>query len=214
MIEGPEPHLHPRPVVLLLAAGSARRFGRDKRHALFASRKVLIEQTISLYKQYGLKTYLCLSAAASDDALAEILADNNVRCVRCDRAHEGMGATLAQGVCALENVAAVFVALGDMPVVSLRTLQMLEENADCDSIVYPVHRGRRGHPVLFGSRFLSALGGSSGDQGASRLLKEYADSCRAVTVDDPGVLLDVDTPGDLVRARALFADRAASDTAP
>ena len=66
-------------------------------------------------------------------------------------------------------------------------------------VVYAQHRGRRGHPVGFASELYSELALLSGDEGARRLVARYP--AQGVEVDDPGVLLDVDTIADLTGLR-------------
>ncbi|MCK7579437.1 MAG: NTP transferase domain-containing protein [Chromatiales bacterium] len=60
-----------------------------------------------------------------------------------------------------------------------------------------LHRGQRGHPVGFSAEFAPALRALQGDRGARDLLARHADRLQCLEVDDPGVLLDVDTPADL-----------------
>ncbi|EED30830.1 purine catabolism protein PucB [gamma proteobacterium NOR5-3] len=193
--------------VLLLAAGSAARFGSDKRLVSFGSINTLILQAISQYTELGMELKVCLSAADRDDLLAATLRKESIACLRCTRAEEGMGATLAEGIAALGDVPGVLVALADMPGLLPQTILQLLENADSNRIVYPTYGGRRGHPVIFGRRFLPLLGALSGDQGGSTIIKEYSDSCVEIPVDDPGVLMDVDTPDDLRRVERLFQER-------
>ena len=71
------------------------------------------------------------------------------------------------------------------------------------AIAYAQHRGRRGHPVGFGAELYSELVKLSGDEGARRLIARYP--AHGVEVDDPGVLIDVDTEADLEQLRLAHA---------
>jgi molybdenum cofactor cytidylyltransferase len=62
-------------------------------------------------------------------------------------------------------------------------------------VVWAQHRGRRGHPVGFAAELYSELVQLDGDDGARRVVARYPGV--AVELPDAGVLLDVDTPGDL-----------------
>ncbi|MDE2157898.1 MAG: NTP transferase domain-containing protein, partial [Burkholderiales bacterium] len=73
----------------------------------------------------------------------------------------------------------------------------LEEHA----VVYAQYRGRRGHPVAFAAELYSELIQLSGDDGARRVLLRYPS--HGQEVDDPGVLLDVDTEADLDAIRQV-----------
>jgi molybdenum cofactor cytidylyltransferase len=70
-------------------------------------------------------------------------------------------------------------------------------------VVYAQYHGRRGHPVGFSSEFYSELILLAGDEGARRLVARYP--AHGEEVDDPGVLVDVDTQTDLEAARAAAA---------
>jgi molybdenum cofactor cytidylyltransferase len=87
-----------------------------------------------------------------------------------------------------------------MPLLRPDTLRRVAARLDTDPVVFAQYRGRRGHPVGFSQELYSELIALQGDEGARRLLARYA--AHPVDVDDPGVLLDVDTVDDLARAKA------------
>ncbi len=121
----------------------------------------------------------------------------------CPDAHLGMGRSLAWGVNATRSADGWLVALGDMPAVAPGTIRTLAAYlADGASIVIPVHRGRRGHPVGFAHGWLPRLLGLEGDRGGRDLIVAHADQVRLIAVDDSGCLLDVDEPTDLPDLRA------------
>lgn len=123
----------------------------------------------------------------------------------CPDADRGMGRSLAWGVGATRSADGWLVALGDMPAVAPGTIRtMAGALADGASIVIPVYRRRRGHPVGFAHRWLPDLLGLEGDRGGRDLIAAHPDQVRLIAVDDPGSLLDVDEPADLpgVRGRA------------
>jgi molybdenum cofactor cytidylyltransferase len=62
--------------------------------------------------------------------------------------------------------------------------------------------------VAFAAELYSELIQLSGDDGARRVMLRYP--AHGQEVDDPGVLLDVDTPPDLEAMRAAHARSAAS----
>lgn len=186
-----------RPLLLLLAAGRARRFGCDKRRKLLCKGVTLLQASAQSYARTGLEVFVCLSTRPDDDELAALLSGLGCASVRCSDAAMGMGATLAQAVAAVSSGApALFVALADMPLVRSDTLELLEAEQRRDRIVIPSFRGRQGHPVLFGSDFFPELETLDGDHGARSLLRRYPDARREIPVSDPGVLLDMDAPED------------------
>jgi len=180
---------------LLLAAGRGTRFGSDKRRARLPEGDLLLERSIANLAGTGLPLRVALGPG--DDALAKTLAGRGIETIRCTDAPRGMGATLAAAVQRLPRWEAVLVALGDMPWVRPQSTMAVAQAAGPALICVPCHRGRRGHPVAFGARFLPELAALDGDRGARGLLQRHAAAVRELIVDDPGVLRDVDRPADL-----------------
>ena len=114
----------------------------------------------------------------------------------CPDADTGMGASLAHAIRHSLPAGGWLVALGDMPFVEESTLGALRDAVQSGAgIAVPVHGGRRGNPVAFGACHRDALLAMHGDQGARRLLQAHP--VQEVPVADPGILRDIDTPGDL-----------------
>ncbi|HBW82925.1 MAG TPA: hypothetical protein DEF79_02670 [Gammaproteobacteria bacterium] len=109
-----------------------------------------------------------------------------------------MGATLAFGMRFTTHWDACFVCLSDMPFVSTATYSRLLESADPNLIVAPEYNGTRGNPVVFGERHFSSLTKLRGDSGGKSVLAEHSNHLRLIQVADPAVLMDIDTPEDLV----------------
>jgi molybdenum cofactor cytidylyltransferase len=111
----------------------------------------------------------------------------------------GMGYSIAAGVAARSDASGWLILPADMPMVQTSTLRQVAAELDSHAIAYAQHRGLRGHPVGFSAELYSELVMLTGDEGARRLLARYP--AMGVEVDDPGVLLDVDTEDDLARVR-------------
>jgi molybdenum cofactor cytidylyltransferase len=142
----------------------------------------------------------------ASEALRAALA--GARLVECADADLGMGHSLAAAArAAADERADIVLAMpADLPWLSPQTVVAIARaargcgahpgDASASRIVAPVLAdGRRGHPVAFGRAYLAALGRLTGDRGAQTLLE--AGPIRRVTVDDAGILRDVDTPHDL-----------------
>ena len=79
-------------------------------------------------------------------------------------------------------------------------------------VVTPLFRGRQGHPVGFSASCLTQLTALSGDRGASSIVQEARSHHRVLTLDvgdDEGIVTDIDTVDDLLRAQALHRQRTA-----
>lgn len=187
---------------LLLAAGRGRRFGSDKRIARLASGEMLLSQSISCFEPYFKEVFVALSARVEDDVIEATLQGRVTQVLRCASSEAGMGSTLGEAMKSCHGSLATLIALGDMPVIDPSVIERLVAHAAADRIVFPRYRGRRGHPVIFGRDFYADLAALSGDRGAGRLIEANPGCCCALEVDDPGVVLDVDTPADQQRAQA------------
>jgi len=183
-------------VGVLLAAGAARRYGAPK-----------LLQLLPGGTPVGVAAARPLQAAMArviavvrpgDRGLHAALAAVGVEVVENPRADEGMGTSLAAGIAASADAGGWLVALADMPWVQPATVRVLVDRLRGGaSMVAPVHAGRRGHPVGFAARWAPALQALRGDQGARGLIVAHPRELVAVTTDDPGVLADIDHPGDL-----------------
>ena len=181
--------------ILILAAGSSRRFGSDKRIAELADGRTLLDTTIDNCIASGLPLRICLGS--SDRAMALTLERRGIAVVTCPNAGQGMGATLADAATAIQGWSAALVALGDMPMIQPRTIATIAEHATPDGICVPQFDQRPGHPVAFGLGFFTLLSQCDGDRGARWIIAAHPQAIRYLPVDDPGILRDIDTPAAL-----------------
>jgi molybdenum cofactor cytidylyltransferase len=112
----------------------------------------------------------------------------------------GMGDSIAAGVAARAGTSGWLLLPADMPRVKPGTLLAVARALEHHPVAFAQHQGRRGHPVGFAAELYSELIGLTGDEGARRLVARYPSV--PVEVDDPGVLIDIDTAEDLDEQRA------------
>ncbi|AYC34371.1 nucleotidyltransferase family protein [Pseudomonas cavernae] len=186
----------PQVIALLLAAGCGSRFGSDKRRATLPDGRSLLAASLANARRAFSEVHVLLRPE-DDPAALGLPADCPL--IRCADAELGLGHSLAAGVRALagRRSRALAILLGDMPWVAESSLLRLAQAADAERIVFPLYRGERGHPVLFGRRYWPALLRLTGDQGARAVMLAHEEAWLGIEVDDPGVLRDVDTPADL-----------------
>jgi molybdenum cofactor cytidylyltransferase len=188
-------------VAILLAAGSATRFGSDKLlHALPHEVPIAVQAARHLKAVFRER----IVAVVRPDAARtrELLEKEGCEIVVCEKAAEGMGASLACGVRAAHagerRADAYLVALADMPFIRPSSIAAVRDALVAGAaLAAPYFRARRGHPVGIASRFRAELESLRGDEGAKRLLAEHASEIVKVAVGDPAVLRDIDRPGDL-----------------
>jgi molybdenum cofactor cytidylyltransferase len=185
-------------VGILLAAGSARRFGVNKlMQPLADGTPVGVAAADTLVR--AMPNSLAV-VRPDDHLLVEALSAVGLKIVENPFADQGMGTSLATGVRAAAGADGWLIALADMPWVHTDTMLMLAQSISHGaSMVAPVYRGRRGNPAGFSRRWGNSLRALSGDQGARELFARYASEAELFNTEDEGVVLDVDRPTDLAR---------------
>lgn len=117
----------------------------------------------------------------------------------------GMFSSVRAGIRALPpGTEAFFLLPVDCAAVGAETLTVLAAAYDGCAVLYPEHGGRRGHPPLIPARFTAGIEGYDGTDGMRGFLAGLP--ARRVPVNDPGILLDMDTAADyaaLLRALGL-----------
>lgn len=183
-------------VCILLAAGSAKRFGSHKLLHLLPD-GVAIGVTAANNLLQVIPDVIGV-VQPEDHALIDAFSSIGITVVENTRAEEGMGTSLAAGVNASSHADGWLVTLADMPWIQPATISALaNELRNGASMVAPAYKGERGHPVGFSARWLKPLQALSGDRGARDLIATYSEELELVTTDDAGVLKDIDHPQDM-----------------
>ena len=188
------------PTIVVLAAGFGSRF-KGARHKLdepLHGSTVLgctLRQAVASQLPVVLVTTALFVAAAT-----EVLATRDIVVLSLAEASRGMGHSIAAGVGERPDAGGWLILPGDMPMVRAQTLRAVAAALERHAVVYAQYRGRRGHPVGFGSELYSELIALTGDEGARRIVARYP--VHGEELDDPGVLVDVDTQDDLAALTA------------
>jgi molybdenum cofactor cytidylyltransferase len=184
-----------RPTIVIPAAGAGSRFGGPlhKLQQEFAGSTVL-GCTVRRAIETQLPVVVVTTAALAPLAGRQ-LAARDIVVLSDEEAARGMGATIASGVAERSGAPGWLVLPGDMPLVRPGSILAVASALEHHAVAYAQYRGRRGHPVGFAAELYSELVVLNNDDGARRVMLRYP--AHGQEVDDPGVLLDVDTPPDL-----------------
>ncbi len=192
-----------RVAVVVLAAGRGTRFaGPAHKLEQALGRSSVLATTVRNAVASHLPVVVVTTEALAPIARRSV-ASRDVVVLADDGAAIGMGHSIAAGVAARPDAAGWLVLPGDMPLVQPATLGAVARPLAEHAVCYAQQRGRRGHPVGFSAELYSELIALAGDEGARRLVARYP--AFGVEVDDPGVLIDIDTEDDLARVRAQQA---------
>lgn len=190
-----------RPTVIIVAAGKGSRFsGAGHKLAQGFGAGTVLGSTVSNCVASQLPVLMVTTAELEPLAAAQ-LARRDILVLSEEQAARGMGHSIACGVNERSGAPGWLVMPADMPLVRPGSLLAVAQALEQHAVVYAQHRGRRGHPVGFSAELYSELTSLRGDDGARRVTMRYP--AHGQEVDDPGVLLDIDTETDLRDMRLL-----------
>jgi molybdenum cofactor cytidylyltransferase len=189
-------------VGVVLAAGMATRMGGSKVERPVGGRP-MVERVVDEALASRLDDVLVVVGHKAD-AVKGILRGRPVRIVENAAFAEGLSTSVHAALRHLgPDCGAALFLLADQPFVSAALIdRLLEEHAATGKpIVRPEVEGRPGNPVLFSARLFPELLRETGDRGGREVVVRHADEVHLVTVDDPRLCLDVDSPEDYERLR-------------
>jgi molybdenum cofactor cytidylyltransferase len=186
---------------VLLAAGESRRMGFPKPLLRVNGETFLAHIAGSMLMV--LERLIIVLGAHRDAVAAAVPADRRIRIIENRDYRLGQLSSIKAGLRAVSADAdAAIVHLIDHPTVLPETFARLAGQYKSSQTPILVARcgGRRGHPVLFDRSIFDELERAPTDVGARAVVGADPDRVIYVDVDDPAVLLDLDTPADLARA--------------
>lgn len=181
-------------VALVLAAGSATRFGSDKLSVLLDGEPLLFH---AVRAARAAPVSRVIVVARPDLETGEWDGDPPVEVLRLTS--KALSDSLKAGIAAAHGTDGAFVFLGDMPYTPQTEAGRLARLIGSKDAAVPRHCGRPGHPVLLAARIFPEILTLSGDQGAGGLLRGH-DNVVFDECSDPAILFDVDRPEDLRRS--------------
>jgi len=183
---------------IILAAGLSSRMGRPKPLLPLGDGTTILERNISLFQDRGI-VGVWVVIGHRREAVEPIAESCGASCVFNPDYRGDMFSSVVVGLTSLgPGVDGVFIQPVDIPLVRPSTIRRLLETHGRNSggIIYPVHRGRRGHPPLIPGEWVKPIVAWRGPGGLRGALTSLDAEAVHVDVPDEGILLDVDTPED------------------
>ena len=188
---------------IILAAGSSRRFGDDKRKATLQNGNMLIENTINIAAKTldSVLVVLRFGDRAFADELDSKINIPGISYFLAPDSAKGMAHSLSNAIQKAVGMDAAMIFLADMPYIKEETITKLinayNANQDLQPIVIPTSSGTPGHPVIFDKAYFNEIQSLEGDRGARPVVDAHQDKLIQVEIDDSGILRDIDTLDDI-----------------
>lgn len=183
---------------VVLAAGLSSRMGAFKPLLPFG-KSTIIETVVNTALELSERIIVVVGFRAQD--IINLKHWGN-RVVFAENKHyeKGMFSSVKIGVSQVKS-RRFFIALGDQPQIRATVYQQLLTAAHTD-VIQPAYKGKHGHPLLLSENVRQVIL-SAGENDPNINLRKVVEPFRKriVEMNEPGVLIDLDTPEDLRRNR-------------
>ena len=189
---------------IILAAGLSVRMGKAKLGLPFRGKPLVEHVTLAAAASTLSPVFAVLGENA--ETLSAGVDFGTVSVVVNPDSRSGRASSLIRGLAQVpQSHAGVMVLLGDQPLITSGIIDTLVAafRRYPDHWIAPVYKGRRGNPVIIPRRWFNDLRKLPGDSGPRKLLSCPGLRLHLVAIDDPAVLMDVDTIEDYKQLKLL-----------
>lgn len=182
---------------VILAAGESKRMGKNKL-LLEVKGKRIIEWVVESFK--GVVDDIVVVLGYQPEIIIPILKKLEVKWTINKKYLDGMVSSFKEGLKKLKNHESVFLALGDQPFVDkeflLKAIDAWKNQKA--RIVSPVHKGKKGHPVLFDRSLFDEILSLDEHKTIRDIIHAHVDELHLIEAGK-WAILDMDVPEDLMR---------------
>jgi molybdenum cofactor cytidylyltransferase len=188
---------------IILGAGLSSRMGEFKLLLPWKDDNPIIWHLVEMLKSLPLEPLILVTGHRAEE-LKKLFSESPIQLVHNPDYAEGeILSSFKIAMTALPaDVDAVLVFLGDMPLISLKTVQTLIDSYQAEKIIIPHYQENPGHPRMFTKRFFGELLALEAPAQPRALLQSNPDALVVLEVEDEGILIDIDTPDDYKKHQA------------
>lgn len=185
--------------MIILAAGFSERMGVLKPLLPVGGESALL-RTVSLGRLENIHCISVVTGNRCEDVEKELFrcSAKNIRHIYNKRFTEGMFTSVKAGIHSLpSDIDGFFLLPVDHCGIKPETVEKVIAAfilSNGQAVVYPTYRDQRGHPPLIPYSFAADIKDFDGTDGMNGYLSVYP--FEEVDVNDPGIILDMDTPRD------------------
>ncbi|MDE1892098.1 MAG: NTP transferase domain-containing protein [Betaproteobacteria bacterium] len=186
--------------LLLMAAGSSRRFGENKLLLTDSNCTYLAINTAQRYAHLSVKWAII---NADQLSLLPGLCQLGYQ-VKVVSASSSFSESLKQLVHITSHYNAWLIALADMPLVSRSTVDQITLSlSQGNQLVVPRFQGVRGNPVGVGRQYLPVINALNGDIGLRKIVEQQPTQVTWIDTNDQGIIFDIDETKDWAQYNEL-----------
>jgi molybdenum cofactor cytidylyltransferase len=146
---------------VIIAAGKSEFMGQNKL-VLRLNGKTIIETNLNALAAAGVNEQVIVLGLDPGEVIEAIRPRLGKVKIALDLAYEeGKPSSVQTGLIVLSNVEAAFIIQGDHPILDsnliIQMTQLMENNKHEPLIVSPMHRGKKGNPLLFSKKLFGEL---------------------------------------------------------
>ena len=182
---------------ILLAAGQSQRMNYENKLTKEIQGIALIKHSVKNILFSSIDELIIVTGHQKE--IIEKLIDKNekIKFIFNKNFKTGMASSIKTGIKSLSNKTNFFfICLGDMPLVSQNTYNLLIKHKDNSEIIVPNYKGRQGNPILFAKSMIDQIMTIEGDVGAKKILNKFQDRILNIKIDDISVTKDFNTKDD------------------
>ncbi len=181
---------------VILAAGESRRMGSPKALLLYNERTFL-EHLLDITHHPKIGSQRIVLGAGGEDIARRVGLNPKLKVDNPDW-EKGQLSSIQAALHTLDRATTdgIMICLVDHPLITSALINELIETfyRAGKSIVLPVYRGRRGHPVIFGKNLFDELLSAPVEVGARAVVWKHAGDVAEVPTEEEGAVLNLNDP--------------------